>query len=602
MTYTPQTWQNLPVKTTPIDATRLTVMEQGIADAHTAIDGRLSDATLAKEYGSVDDPTNGAALHVSESGGSRTVALTGHSLVYGQDTTAAGTTAPTNGSTVTRSATPTTERFNEQAKFTSPGLITTINQSYPGDRTAEALTRWAMGTSGAIEFFWIDTNDGTGTGAGVQLTDAQTAANLRDLVARARSRGADVVVLGGSPSSADIATSRRIFASAETERTIAERLGARYVDVGELLAAFPRAAALFSSGAHLTAQGYSLVGSRIAALLGPKGVNPPKVGPGRVITPRDQLAVVPNIATRAGAADGSVWVLGLNETLSISVDVTTPCVPIFRARVNGTTGGFGSAALYYNLGSSGYRAKYIPLVAGASIAATNGAYVYIRGDALLSPGPEALVLVPRVGNLEIDSVSFVPVDSWNAIGTGAPDFDTRLSRGLDFYPVGGSSVGRSSASWDVCLDTTSGVSLATNSAGSTYTGARWLFDLTLGPSISGVILAQSVYPTVDSMIAQGYMIYRAGTSLIVRKFDAGTITDTTYTAAFASATGNVRCTLEIYFDPATQLFSIYLDGALKGTVASAWKFYMAGLIAGAAGSLGYSAGTGTVTQPGLTTP
>jgi len=52
MAYTKQTWQNLPNKTTPINASRLNHMEQGIYDANqlatTSSAGQMSAADKVK--------------------------------------------------------------------------------------------------------------------------------------------------------------------------------------------------------------------------------------------------------------------------------------------------------------------------------------------------------------------------------------------------------------------------------------------------------------------------------------------------------------------------------------------------------------------------
>lgn len=52
MAYTKQTWQNLPNKTTPINASRLNHMEQGIYDANqpatTSTQGQMSASDKVK--------------------------------------------------------------------------------------------------------------------------------------------------------------------------------------------------------------------------------------------------------------------------------------------------------------------------------------------------------------------------------------------------------------------------------------------------------------------------------------------------------------------------------------------------------------------------
>lgn len=60
MAYTKQTWQNLPSKTTPINATRLSHMEDGIYDAN------LPASTTNAGLMSAEDKTKLNALEQAE--------------------------------------------------------------------------------------------------------------------------------------------------------------------------------------------------------------------------------------------------------------------------------------------------------------------------------------------------------------------------------------------------------------------------------------------------------------------------------------------------------------------------------------------------------
>lgn len=576
------------------------------------IEGRLSDTAISTKIvetsGALDSTTTGSALRDAQSGGARTVALTGHSLMYGMDTTAGGTNPPVNGAGLTRSALPTTTQFQTMSStYLSPGTVTIVNQSYPGDRSTEALTRWAGGVSGDLEIIWIDANDGLSSGAGPALSDADTAKNIRDLILRARSRGADVIFVGGTPGQDD-SDSRKIFAAADTDRVVVERMGARYVDAGEILTGLPKATAMFSSGVHFTAAGYNLVGTRLAALTGPKGSNPPKVAPGRVFTPRDRVHNLRSggvVVARAGAADGSVWQLpSAGSTIALSVDVEQPCIPLIRARISGTTDGFGTFGVYSNLGGSGISNRFGKITPSASIAASSGGFVYFLGAPMLSPGPDSVIVRREAGSIEIDSIQFIPLEQMQRFAGNAL-FEQRRTRAIKLAPVGGVSTGRPNSSWDAMFDVTSGVALASGSAQTTKVNTRWLFDLSLGPNNSGVALSQSIFGNPDSspwISAQGYLFIRSGTSLIARKLDDAGAVDTTFTSAFASATGIVRCSLEILYDEVNDKFTIYLDGTLIGDVLTpAWSYYMAGIIAGTAVGGGYASGSGSVVQKASTT-
>ncbi|EYR64276.1 hypothetical protein N866_13580 [Actinotalea ferrariae CF5-4] len=295
-----------------------------------------------------------------------------------------------------------------------------------------------------------------------------------------------------------------------------------------------------------------------------------------------------------------MWQLGtVGATVALPVDVVQPCVPLIRCRVKGTTEGFGTLGVYSNLGGSGVSNRFAKVTASASIAGALGASVYVLGAPLLSPGPDAVVLRREAGSVEVDSIEFIPLADAHRYN-GNTTITQRRARALNLSPVGGPSAGRPNASWDVMVDLSSGVPLTTGAAATTKVNTRWLFDLALGPNTSGVVLAQSVQNVPESgawLIAQGYMFFRSGTSLIARKFDDAGAVDTTFAAAFPSATGIIRCALEVFYDDAADAFTVYLDGTSLGTVtAPAWHYYMAGLLAGTAAGGGYAAGTATVVQ------
>ena len=113
------------------------------------------------------------------------VVWSGHSLVYGQDTVTGGGVAPINGSSMARSTSPAPEKMDSIASFVAGGNFTNVtNQGYPGDTTAQELTRWAAGVVGDMEIHWIDTNEATGL-----LTVQQSVANMEALIRRTHAGG-----------------------------------------------------------------------------------------------------------------------------------------------------------------------------------------------------------------------------------------------------------------------------------------------------------------------------------------------------------------------------------------------------------------------------
>lgn len=513
--------------------------------------------------------SNGAAQTAINQGA--TVALTGHSLMYGQDTTSGTTLPAANGATQTRSTTPPPEQFAAQSALIAGTAPTIVNQGYPGDRSSDSLQRWTNGTSGALEIFWLDTNDGNDYGNnGGTLSDAQTLANFRALVDRAKSRGADVVVIGGAPTNTTTA-SRKVFASAQSDRAAAERLGAKYVDVGDILAALPKSITYQTDGVHLTPRAYTLVAARLAALTGPKGVNPPRVAPGRTITPREMVHQGGAVVARAGAADGNVWQIASGSNLAIPVDVTAPCIAVIRFRQEGTTIGNGIAGLYYNLSpAAGLNTRYVEVQPVNS--AGDYGFTYATNWAMTSPGPDSIIVKAESGTIEVDSITFIPV-SGRMLAVGDVTEIRRQFR-ADLAPVGGTG-----SSVDGCVDTAVSVSLR---AGSTQTkvSRKWVFDAALTPN-AGVVLANSVMPT-GAFVRRGHIVARSGTSLVVKSVygtAAGETVSVTVPNVFASATGVTRSIITIVHNTSTTKLDVYVDGTLQTSVDATIRFLTPGLIA-----------------------
>jgi hypothetical protein len=550
-----------------------------------AVQKHLIEATIS-------EPTTGKAMQSAAGGAARTVAVTGHSLAYGQDESGTGTNPAINGATQTRSSTTPTATLASQSAFTAVGgAVSILNQAYPGDRSSEALTRWAGGGSGSVEFFWIDTNDamnygGFGTGA---LTDAQTAANLRDLIKRARGRGSDVVVMGGAPV-LDVPSSRKIYASAQADRVIAERMGARFVDVGELLASMPISKATWTDNVHLSPFAYGTVGGRIAGLLGPKGVNPPAAHPGRMFTPRQSIFVGGTVQVRANSTSGRTLSITGTATVALSVEVHEPVIPIIKCYVE-TGVGAGVAGIYTNTGVSGHPTRYAMVSASASASGI----VYLRGTPMLSPGPDAVVIRAETGTLEIDSIEFVPyVRGRDSIAAMNMEYGPIVSGVL--HPVGGAGA-RGATDWDSMIDPASGTAITTGAAGTTNVKTRWVFDLALGVANSGVLLAHAVRGGIGYGMNTGYMFLRNGSDLIIREWNE-TATDQTVAGVFA-ATGIVRPILEITHDDTSGQLTVRVDGVVAGSsFTPAWKQFSAGLIAGAASGPGYASGQYVVCRTG----
>lgn len=561
-----------------VGVTNDSIMAAVAADSGSQFAGQLS-ATTAESVGH-HARTDGAQMRKAADATSRTVAITGHSLAYGQED--AGPTAPTNGASQKRSARPTTTAFTDQAALTSPSAVVLVNQTFPGDRTSEGLSRWAAGSSGDVELFWLDTNDAKNYASFPDgpLTDAKTAGNMTDLAERARSRGASFVVVGGAPvrGSAD---SRKIFSSAETERTVAERLGAVYVDVGELLNDIATDASLYwTDGVHLTATAYELIGARLAGLLGAKGTRPPRVSPGRRFTWMDQLFSA-GVVTAVGFPNvaASVLRLSVGVASSLSFWAESPVRPLVTLRA--------TSAAVVSVASNQVLNR--PPVYRSVPASSAQEFVTVLGPATMSPGPSSVTITAESGSVDIISVEFLPV-STSAI-TPASNFRPD-DPGHVLAPVGGRTR-RINVDWDSRMALAASRSMYSGAAQTTAQACTFLFDLRLGVKDSGIAIADAVSAIDPYRVRNGYLIIRADARLIVRQLVNGAATGLADIAGVFPSTGIVQTMIEVAWNGTDLL--VYVDNVLQYTiVAPTFKAVHPGIIAGAAATSGLAAGTLTV--------
>lgn len=542
------------------------------------IDSNISATieSLRARFSKVDEISLGDPMQQGAADISRTIALTGDSLMYGQDTTATGTNPPVNGATHTRSSNPPTDAFRSQGVFTSTSAVVIVNQAYPGDRTTEALTRWVNGSSGDAEFFWLGTNDAMAYGPGTPLSDAQSMANIAKLAKRARDRGAPFVVIGGAPVS-NQRNSFKIFASSESLRTVAARYGAIYVDAGEILNDVDEANGLYwTDGVHWSPQAYSLIGARLAGLLGPKGVNAPKVSPGRKFTWMDNVHTGGSIvAAGAPSVNGSIIraAEGSAGAVTIPFWAIEPVVPLVKFRT--TTAAV--VGVYSNL-----HVNRQPL--RATIPATNEVLAVV-GPPVTSPGPAATTIFSESGTVDIISVEYLPVD--RIAGKYRYDMITK-----HFAPIGGLNA-RADVNADAALFWDSGVALRTGATQATVVKPRFLFDLRIGGHLSGVFLAASIDLGKFQMVDNGYMVRRFGTNFRMSKIVDGSATDTTVTYTYP-ASGIAATTLELYCDGNNIL--VYADQTLVHTFTdNTWRYFIPGIVAGS-NTNGYAAGSMSIAR------
>ena len=185
------------------------------------------------------------------------LAFEGDSLTYGYDNTPTGQQPALNGSELLRSKSP----FPEGVAAEANGALAVENRGFPGDRTTEALQRWANVRPARVVFIQYGTNDygnygGFPSGA-LALEDFSK--NLKALVERRKAPGEDVVVILPPP----------LMNVDDDKRLDAYRCAAQVVARAEKVAVFNPAAVLAPSngnwvdGVHLSVEANGLIAKAI---------------------------------------------------------------------------------------------------------------------------------------------------------------------------------------------------------------------------------------------------------------------------------------------------------------------------------------------------
>jgi len=539
--------------------------------------GKRLDAIEVADKAPQVAPTEGHQRNKYNSNQNSKVVLTGHSLMYSQDTSGTGTLPATNGATQTRSADAIPERFLGMLGYVAPGTYkpTVVNQGYPGDRTTEILTRWVAGESGDVEVIWPDTNDAknfAGYPSGT-VTPAQSAIQLRQLIDRAISRGAQPLVMGGAPID-NAFNSAEIYAIAEAQRQVCERLSVPYIDVSELLRAHTTAK-VWTDTVHFTTTAYALIACKLGAFFGPKGFNAPKVGPGSVIFPKHNLhsPTGATINTRTTATDGYTIAVPSGTNIAFAVNVVEPCDVIVKFHSESGVG-VGNARIYYAQDKAGvpFSPVNIPVYAGRSTT--------MRGPRL-GIGPDVIVISGTSGTMEIDSLHFVPVRRSNRRGldTNAASARTRESALAGaVLQSGGSYQNTFDSRCDEYTPLNITEASATNRAGKIAWDVGLKFPAVA--SFTGPTAYASLDNSKDHLVGSGYLLLCGSAGeLVIRELTPTTSTDLqTIAGAFGAGP---KFTGTVVLDVSSAgLAQVYIDGVAVGTTwTPQWKVFMPGAVA-----------------------
>ncbi|WP_172418085.1 GDSL-type esterase/lipase family protein [Deinococcus indicus] len=494
----------------------------------------------------------------------------GDSLTYGQDTSATGTTAGTNGSAITRSATPYPETLAGALSFVLGRTTTVVNRGFPGDRTTEGLTRWANATGGDITILMYGTNDAKNYGGypsgTVPIPVYQQ--QLSQLIDRRIAQGQQVIVLAPPPV-LNQGNNRLIRAYGEAARIVADRYGVPFIDTLSLLRGLPDDE-IWTDNVHLSKYAYNQIAWNIAMHLGTNGARPPRVGPGDTILPQQMHHNGGTLITRtpiSGGVPGRATLrLTAGQVAVIPLDVAAPCRVIADCYSGGTEG-IGTVQMYYFGAGSKVANRFTTIpTAGNGMTPALGH--------VLPAGVRGVIVGCASGIIEIAQLRLVRADTTPTLLTAGQ------SSAVTRPDVAGVSVTAPAATWAHVLDTRSVITTLADGSSSTARTARITARLqgSTGNALYGLAFAAARRPFLPAFgLTSGYIVVRVGTTVEIREFTNSAITASA-AGAGAFTTGVSGELWDVEFDGAN--VRVYIDGTLRATLASSlFRHFHPGLVA-----------------------
>lgn len=515
--------------------------------------------------------TTGLAMKKARDSSGAKYVLRGHSLMYGQDTTASGTKDPVNGASLTRSSQPPTDVFAEYLALDGRGGQR-INQAFPGDQTKDSLARWAGSPVGDLMYVWLDTNDGNNYSgdAGGPATIPDSQRRYDEIIRRASTGGAQVIAMGGAPindlivdpmaglSAGPISQNVRAYTAAQRE--VAMRAGAAtFLDVGEVLQEHGEP---WVDGIHMRPPPYVEVATSMYALAGPYGITPPHAAPGARIGPRMRAHLGGTVAQRGGATDNAVIRLTEGQVCLLPIMVTAPC-ELYVDLFTDPDGFEGEGEIVYGLNRIPGKGSRRIAVQGRP----NGV-MPVRGHVYAS-GPRLVAVRCLSGTLEIDGVRFAAraPQLQQPVGPEAPRlYRSQLASQTVGYGNGWAGIG----------DPSLPITTLNGDGGPQAARVRLSAVLPDDGTSHGLLLLSAVNSGAPYLIRSGYMIFRAGAALYVREWQRDNPTRTVQLGS-PFAAGPWSGVLDVVIDGGT--LTVSLDGVQAGQVSGVlYRHYWPGVV------------------------
>lgn len=541
---------------------------------------RLGEAALSATI--VEDkkaPTDGGAAAKAEAG-AITVTTSGHSQMYGL--AGDGALPGLNGQPA-RSTNNTQDSLKAALDLMYPGAVTTNFRARSGE-TAESWFGFnETADHGDIEFVWLDQNEAVN---GTLVAD--DVANMQRVAETITKAGSQPVFLGGHTLQPRDWT-QKWFPRAAILRRVAERYGGRYFDVSEWQHAFKKSHDYHTPSVdsfHFNDKGYALMGTRLAALLGPKGLHPHKVAPGTRLVPNDHAMLGGDVVTRTGMLDANTIRITAGQSVLIPVEAVAPVDTHVRF-FSTTTAGIGTGRIRYALSKAGILDRAVATGPTSDF----GYGVPVRGHTLMG-GPDLICVTCDTGELEIEAVDFLPVSK----GFNSDGADPRTRKSA---PMAGTTIVDTGQTWDGLLDTSTPLSLLMSDG--TLADARIDSYVTFhggtGTGFSGFALGANVNPDPAYIgFNTGIMIGReSNTQLLIRIIDGTGNAANHYYGAFFTSGQPWSGILSVNIVQGSA--QVLMNGVVVGTpIALGNRHYLPGFFVGI-DAPAFSANSCTITAP-----
>lgn len=470
-----------------------------------------------------------------------TIACYGDSLTYGQDTTATGGRPPINGATQGRSPNPYPESL--ATSLSTVGITTTVyNRGYPGDTSADGLTRWSSVGASDVSIISYGTNDALNYGGTGLVSVDDFRKNISTMIERERAKGA-VVILMSAPNVAERTNNAKVAPYRAQMKYLSEAYGLTFIDAPEQISTITNNT---TDNVHLTTFAYCEWGWHIAALFTNRNGAITPVCAGQIYHPTDHIGYggSTTFKTVTGAKGrnllielpaGSIYAIGVycEEDVfpvihSYNEQATNSLLSCYYAGAPGATSGAKIAAIAHQ-SSKGKRQK---VTAQKLCKGLRTLYILNNGT------------VPSY----IEAVEFVGVEE-PASSLGYFQKSSALTGA--FQPIRFSNLQNAWATVDVSRMLTS--------------DCQFVARLTLGnENIGGIALFNGPQAHPDFFNQNALLVIRSGSVIGIREIIDGVVgSDTASGSGVFPATGTWTGEIEVEIIGTT--CNVYVDGTLRVT-------------------------------------